>query len=78
MNAAIRAECQRVVYPLALKAFLKKHGLTFLESGLDDLPPGDALLTIAKRAGVRGLTHKDYIAETLPMVAEIAYLRCVR
>lgn len=71
----IRRHAMRVRDPLALKEFLAIHDLNEFDRGVDSMETGAALLEIARRAGVRGLTMADNVHDTLPIIAEIAYLR---
>jgi hypothetical protein len=56
--------------------WLKANGYGYLESGVGHLGPGLAVLEIARKAGVRGLSPRDVIADTLPMVQDLIRLRC--
>lgn len=63
----------QVVY---FQKWLRASGYGYLESGVEKLDPGSALLEIARRAGVRGLRQDDSIDDTLPMIQDIIKLRC--
>ena len=61
---------------LYFQRWLGASGYGYLANGLRDKDPGQALLEIARRAGVRGLTGQDSILDTLPMVQDLIRLRC--
>jgi hypothetical protein len=61
---------------LAFKVWLEANRYEYLADGVGGMLVGDALLEIAKRAGVRGLTGSDSITKTLPMVQDLIKLRC--
>ena len=60
----------------AFQFWLRKSGYDYLDDGVAFMPVGDALMEIARRAGVRGLRGEDSILETLPMIARLIELRC--
>jgi hypothetical protein len=58
------------------QVWLEKSGRGYLAQGLDDCEPGQALLEIFQRAGVRGIGPTDSVVDTLPMAQELIALRC--
>lgn len=60
---------------LAFRWWLQRSGRGYLAEGLVGLELGQALLEIFRRAGVRGITGSDSVADTLPMAQELIALR---
>jgi hypothetical protein len=58
------------------KQWLERSGYGYLANGVGSMLIGDAILEIARRAGVRGLTGSDSILRTLPMIQDLIVLRC--
>ena len=61
---------------VAFRRWMTANGYGYLADGLGDKDPGEALLEIARRAGVRGLMSNDSVIDTLPMVQDLIRLRC--
>ena len=61
---------------LCFQNWLRDNHFDYLEDDVHSMLPGDAIWTIAHRAGVRGLKQSDVIADTLPLIMAIIKLRC--
>lgn len=61
---------------LYFKDWLEENGYSYLADGVGHMLVGEAIMEIARRAGVRGLRGSDGIAETLPMIMDVIELRC--
>ena len=67
---------QALIRLRSFQNWLQANGYAYLEDGLATWDVGDAILEIAKRAGIRGLRGTDVIVDTLPMVQDLIRLRC--
>jgi hypothetical protein len=57
------------------QVWLNRTGRGHLHADLGNWEPGAALLEVFRRAGVRGISHTDSMADTLPMARDIIAIR---